>query len=52
MTLCSNFNKRTADCLYWNYNLKDGPHRIEFRLMNPREDANIKAWRIIRYVKE
>jgi len=52
MRLCSDFNKRTADCLYWNYDLKDGPHRIEFRLLNPRGDANIKAHRIIRYEKE
>ncbi|MBR6032348.1 MAG: ADP-ribosylglycohydrolase family protein [Bacteroidaceae bacterium] len=51
MKLCSDFNKRTADCLYWNYDLKDGPHRIEFRLLNPREDANIKAHRIIKYEK-
>ena len=52
MTLCPDFNRRTADCLYWNYDLKNGPHRIEFRLLNPRDDANIKAWRIIRYVRE
>ena len=51
VTICSDFNKRTADCLYWNYDLKDGRHRIEFRLLNPREDVNIKAWRIINYSK-
>ena len=49
MKLCSDFNKRTADCLYWNYDLPEGHHRIEFHLLNPREDANIKAWRIIKY---
>ena len=51
MKLCSDFNKRTADCLYWNYDLPSGPHHIKFRLLNPREDANIKAHRIIRYEK-
>ena len=51
MTLCSDFNKRTADCLYWNYDLKNGKHRIEFRLLNPRKDVNIKANRIIYYEK-
>ena len=49
MKLCSDFLKRTADCLYWNYDLKDGPHRVEFRLLNPREGVNIKAHRIIYY---
>ncbi|MBQ7462838.1 MAG: ADP-ribosylglycohydrolase family protein [Bacteroidaceae bacterium] len=52
MKLCSDFLKRTADCLYWNYDLKDGPHRIEFRLLNPHEDVNIKAYRIISYEKK
>ena len=52
MKLCSDFLKRTADCLYWNYDLPDGSHRIEFRLLNPRKDANIKAWRIIRYERQ
>ena len=51
MKLTSDHHNRTADCLYWNYDLRDGKHRIEFRLLNPREDANIKAWRIIRYEK-
>lgn len=51
MTFTSDFQGRTADCLYWNYDLRDGKHRIEFRLLNPREDVNIKAWRIIRYEK-
>jgi len=49
MKFTSNFHNRTADCLYWNYNLRDGKHRIEFRLLNPREDASIKAHRFIRY---
>ncbi len=52
MKLTSDHHNRTADCLYWNYDLKDGPHRVEFRLLNPREDANIKAWRIIRYERK
>ena len=49
MKFTSDFHNRTADCLYWNYDLKNGKHKVEFRLLNPREDANIKAWRIIRY---
>ena len=49
MKLTSDFHNRTADCLYWRYNLKDDFHRIAFRLLNPRHDVNIKAWRIIRY---
>ena len=49
MKLCSDFNKRTADCLYWNYDLPEGHHQVRFRLLNPHEDANIKAWRIIKY---
>ena len=49
MKFTSDFHNRTADCLYWNYDLKDGPHKVEFRLLNPRDDANIKAWRIISY---
>ena len=52
MKLCSDYNKRTADCVYWNYDLPDGNHRVEFKLLNPREDANIKAHRIICYEKE
>ena len=51
MKLCSDFNKRTADGLYWNYDLEDGKHLVEFRLLNPRKDANIRAYRIIRYEK-
>ena len=51
MKLCPDFNRRTADCLFWNYNLPDGHHQVRFRLLNPREDANIKAYRIIRYEK-
>lgn len=49
MKFTSDFHNRTADCLYWNYDLRDGKHRIEFRLLNPREDASIKAHRFIRY---
>lgn len=47
--LTSDFQRRTADCVYWNYDLRNGPHRVEFRLLNPRDDANIRAWRIIGY---
>ena len=49
MKFTSDFHNRTADCLYWNYDLKNGKHKVEFRLLNPREDASIKAHRFIRY---
>lgn len=52
MKLCSDFNKRTADAVYWNYDLPDGKHRVEFKLLNPREDVNIKAHRVICYERE
>lgn len=47
--LCSDFHRRTADCIYWNYDLPDGPHRVGFRLLNPNPEANIKVHRIIQY---
>ena len=49
MKFTSDFHNRTADCLYWNYDLRNGRHKVEFRLLNPREDVNIKAYRVIRY---
>ncbi len=52
MRLSPNFNKRTADAVYWNYDLDDGPHTISFKLLNPRTGVNIKANRIIYYVKD
>ena len=50
--LCSNFNKRTADAIYWNYDLTDETHEVSFKLLNPRKEANIKANRVIYYVNE
>ena len=50
--LCSDFNKRTADAIYWNYDLKDEDHEISFRLLNPLKEANIKADRVIYYVTD
>ena len=52
MKLCSDFNKRTADAVYWNYDLDDGAHSVTFKLLNPRQGANIKANRVIYYVKD
>ena len=52
MPLCSDFNKRTADAIYWNYDLEDGAHEVSFRLLNPRTGANIKADRVIYYVTD
>ena len=48
--LCSDFIKRTADAIYWNYDLEDGDHEVSFRLLNPSGDVNIKANRVIYYV--
>ena len=48
--LCSDFNKRTADAIYWNYDLEDGDHEVSFKLLNPHEGVNIKADRVIYYV--
>lgn len=50
--LCSDFNKRTADAIYWNYDLDDGIHEVSFRLLNPLKGANIKADRVIYYVSD
>ena len=52
VSLCSDFLKRTADAIYWNYDLKDGLHEVSFKLLNPRDGVNIKADRLIYYVSE
>ncbi|MBO7067908.1 MAG: ADP-ribosylglycohydrolase family protein [Bacteroidaceae bacterium] len=52
VSLCSNFNKRTADAIYWNYDLKDGTHKVSFKLLNPCKGVNIKANRVIYYVTD
>jgi hypothetical protein len=52
MKFTSDFHNRTADCLYWNYDLRNGRHKVEFRLLNPREDVNIKAYRVINYERK
>lgn len=49
VSLYSDFLKRTADAIYWNYDLKDGTHEVSFKLLNPREGVNIKADRVIYY---
>ena len=49
MNLPATFLRRTADCLYWNYDLAMGDHTVTFRLLNPAPQVNIKALRIIRY---
>lgn len=52
MTLCSDFNKRTADAIYWNYDMADGAHEVTFKVLNPNAQANIKANRVIYYVAD
>ena len=49
MNLPAAYLRRTADCLYWNYDLTPGPHTVTFRLLNPAANINIKAHRMIRY---
>ena len=49
MDLPATFLRRTADCLYWNYDLVPGRHTVTFRLLNPAPNVNIKALRLIRY---
>ena len=50
--LSPDFNKRTADVVYWNYDLEEGPHEVTFKLLNPRSKVNIKANRVIYYVSD
>ncbi len=52
MLLSPDFNKRTADAIYWNYDLEDGSHEVSFKLLNPRNEVNIKADRVIYYVTD
>ena len=52
MLLSPDFLKRTADCVYWNYDLEDGAHEVSFKLLNPRHNVNIKADKVIYYVKD
>ena len=49
MNLPAAYLRRTADCLYWNYDLTSSTHTITFRLLNPASNVNIKALRIIKY---
>ena len=49
MNLPATFLRRTADCLYWNYDLAPDSHTISFRLLNPTPQAKINARRLIRY---
>ena len=49
MNLPVAFLRRTADCLYWNYDLPSGSHQITFRLLNDNSSANIRVGRIITY---
>lgn len=43
------FLRRTADVVYWNYDLPDAPHTISFRLLNPQDGVDIQARKIIGY---
>jgi len=49
MNLPATYLRRSADCLYWNYDLASGQHTVTFRLLNPAPQVNIKAYRVIRY---
>ncbi|MBQ8047821.1 MAG: glycoside hydrolase family 127 protein [Prevotella sp.] len=49
MTLPVAFLRRSADAIYWNYDLEKGHHTVTFRLLNPHEDAKINARKIIAY---
>lgn len=48
MTLCSDYRKKT-DAIYWNYDLEEGEHVVSFKLLNPKDGANVKANRVIYY---
>ena len=43
---------RTADALYWKYELEDGPHTVSFKFLNAKSSANIKVDRAIYYVPD
>ena len=49
MDLPARHHDRTADCLYWNYQLPNGRHTVSFRLINPQDGVSIKARKIIYY---
>ncbi len=49
MQLPAAFLRRTADVVYWNYDLPDAPHTISFRLLNPQDGVDIQARKIIGY---
>ena len=38
--------------MYWNYDLEDGAHEVSFKLLNRRHNVNIKADKVIYYVKD
>lgn len=52
VNLPADFLQRTADCLYWNYNLPEGSHTVSFRLLNPRSGAEVRAYKVIRYLSD
>lgn len=51
MNLPASFLHRSADVLYWNYDLSKGRHTIIFRLLNPQENVKITARKLIGYKK-
>ena len=46
----ANYRYRTQE-LYWNYDLKEGPHVLSFRWTNPNSSAKIDCGRILIYGK-
>lgn len=44
----ANYRYRTQE-LYWNYDLKQGPHILSFRLTNSEKTANVNVGKIIIY---
>ena len=49
MELPAAFLHRTADVVYWNYDLPDAHHTVSFRLLNPQDGVDIQARKIIGY---
>jgi hypothetical protein len=47
----ADFHRRTQE-LYWNYDLKQGRHRVRLRWTNPQEGCKVVCHRIITYQKK
>ncbi len=51
ITAPADFHSRTQD-LYWNYDLKQGHHRVSLHWLNPDKGSQITCHRIITYRKK